>query len=348
MVDELGDGVSDVAIGDAVFGTGTATCAEFAVLSAWAQKPTLLSFEEAAGYPIPVETATRILKQLGVQSGETLLVSGAAGGVGSAVLQFARKLEITVIGTASTRNQDYLRSLGAIPTTYGPGLIARVRALAPNGIDAALDLAGTGVIGELIELTGKPSKVLSIADFTAAKQGAQVSSGGSDGDRRAALAEAARLFAEGTFHIPVEKTYPLAGVGEAHAASAAGHVRGRLVINVAAHVGAARLTTLDPSAGYVTIINTYAVAPERAEALVDLLVGATAEILRYVPGFVSANFHMNLDRTQVVNYAQWRSREALAAAGADPKVAARIREAAKLVDSFTPILYELRHSVASA
>lgn len=107
------------------------------------------------------------------------------------------------------------------------------------------------------------------------------------------------------------------------------------------------LTTLDPAAGYITIINTYLVAPEDAEALLDLLVRATEETLRYVPGFVSANFHLNPDRTQVVNYAQWRSREAIAAAGTNPKVAERIREAAQLVESFTPVQYELRCSVAA-
>lgn len=110
----------------------------------------------------------------------------------------------------------------------------------------------------------------------------------------------------------------------------------------------ARPTTFDPSAGYLTIINTYAVAPERAEELVEMLVRSTAETIRYVPGFVSANFHVNLDRTQVVNYAQWKSREALAAAAADPKVVARIREAGQVANSFTPIQYELRHSVAAA
>jgi hypothetical protein len=66
----------------------------------------------------------------------------------------------------------------------------------------------------------------------------------------------------------------------------------------------ATLATLDPSAGYLTVINTYAVAPERAEALLELLIRATEETLKYVPGFVTANFHMNVDRTQVVNYAQ--------------------------------------------
>ena len=109
----------------------------------------------------------------------------------------------------------------------------------------------------------------------------------------------------------------------------------------------ARVTTLDPDAGYVTIINTYAVAPERAEELLDALVRATADTLRYVPGFVSANFHMSLDRTQVVNYAQWQSREAIAAAGADPEVAGRIREVAQIAGSFTPILYKFRQSLTA-
>ena len=110
----------------------------------------------------------------------------------------------------------------------------------------------------------------------------------------------------------------------------------------------ARFTTLDPGAGYVTIINTYAVAPERAEALLDLLVLATNDVLRHVPGFVSANFHMNPDGTELVNYAQWRSREAIGAALNTPEVVARIREAGQLADAFKPVQYELRHSVAAA
>ncbi len=230
VVDEVGDGVSDVAVGDAVFGSGSATLAEFAVLSSFVVKPDELSFEEAAGYPVPVETAIRILNQVGVQSGETLLVSGAAGGVGSAVVQIARQRGINVIGTASEPNHDYLGSLGATATTYGSGLVDRVRELAPNGVDAAIDIAGSGVIPELIELTGEPSKVLSIADFTAPEHGAQVSS--QPADARGALAEAARLFTEGVFHIPVQETYPLEQAAAAQAASARGHIAGRLVVTV--------------------------------------------------------------------------------------------------------------------
>ena len=86
------------------------------------------------------------------------------------------------------------------------------------------------------------------------------------------------------------------------------------------------LTTLDPRAGYVTIINTYTVSPDRADALLDLIVRATLETIRFVPGFVSANIHVNSDRTQVVNYAQWKSREAIAAARENPDVVARMRE----------------------
>ncbi len=110
----------------------------------------------------------------------------------------------------------------------------------------------------------------------------------------------------------------------------------------------ARLTTLDPAAGYVTIINTYAVAPERAQELLDFLMRSTVETMQYVPGFVSANFHVNLDRTQVVNYAQWRNREAILAARDNPEVAARISAGSKIADSFKPIQYELRQSVAAA
>ncbi len=228
IVDEIGDGVDGAAVGDAVFGTGTSTYAEYAVLTSWARKPDELSFAEAAGYPVPVATAQRILDLVGVEAGQTVLISGAAGGVGSAAVQFARARGAKVIATASEANQGYLKELGATPTTYGDGLVERVRKLAPGGVDAALDIAGSGVIPELIELTGNASKVVSIADFTAGDHGAQVSSGG--GDPSAALAEAARLFAAGQLRIPVARTFTLSEAPDAHQASMAGHVAGRTVI----------------------------------------------------------------------------------------------------------------------
>ncbi|MEU3900146.1 NADP-dependent oxidoreductase [Streptomyces sp. NPDC045251] len=228
VVDEVGDGVDGVEAGDAVFGEGVDTYAEFAVLSAWARMPEGLTFEEAAGYPSVVETALRVIREVGVRPGQTLLVSGASGGVGSAVLQIARDRGIAVIGTAGAANQDYLRELGAVPTTYGEGWVERVRGL--GHVDAALDLAGSGVIGELVELTGDPRRVVSIADLGAPEFGVRFS--GTAGSVPDALAEAVDLIARGRLHIPVEKAYPLTDAAAAHIDSRAGHTRGRRVLVV--------------------------------------------------------------------------------------------------------------------
>ncbi|MEW2526276.1 NADP-dependent oxidoreductase [Streptomyces sp. NPDC047071] len=228
VVDEVGAGVDGVEVGDHVFGRGSSTYAELAVLAAWAPVPEGLTFEEAAGYPSVVETALRIISQAGVRPGQTLLVSGASGGVGSAVLQIARDWGITVIGTAGAANQDYLRSLGALATTYGEGWVERVRGL--GQVDAALDLAGSGVIRELVELTGDPDKVVSIADRDAPDLGVRFS--GVTGDVPRALVAAADLISRGKLHIPVEKTYALAEAATAHIDSQAGHTRGRRVIVV--------------------------------------------------------------------------------------------------------------------
>ncbi|MEV5180291.1 NADP-dependent oxidoreductase [Streptomyces werraensis] len=226
VVDEVGEDVTDVAAGDRVFGEGTDTYAEFAVLHAWARMPEGLPFEEAAGYPSVMETALRVLRECGVRPGQTLLVSGASGGVGSAVLQIARDRGITVVGTAGAANLAYLRGLGAHATTYAEGWPERVRAF--TSVDAALDLAGAGVVRELVELTGDPARVVSITDRTAPELGVRFSNvAGSVPD---ALKETVRLLEQGRLHIPVEKTYSLAEAAAAHTDSRAGHTRGRRVI----------------------------------------------------------------------------------------------------------------------
>ena len=120
--------------------------------------------------------------------------------------------------------------------------------------------------------------------------------------------------------------------------------------SLAAHAAPATegLTTLDPGAGYITTMNTYTVAPERVEEVLKYLVRSATETVRYVPGFVSMNFHVSLDRTQIVNYGQWKSREAMAAARENPQIIVLMSETAKIAGSSKPVPYELRQSVAAA
>jgi NADPH:quinone reductase-like Zn-dependent oxidoreductase len=234
VVDELGEDVTDVTVGDRVFGLSAAGAAqaELAVLAYHAPIPPSLSFAEAAALPASVETAWRTLDQLGVRSGSTLLINGASGSVGSAAVQLATARGARVIGTASPANHDYLRSLGAEPVAYGDGLPDRVRALAPGRVDRALDVAGNGILPELIDLAGGPGHVVTIADFAGAQKYGVKFSRGDDGRALHALAEIGPLIESGRFSLPVAQTFPLADIAEAHRTGEAGHARGKLVLLV--------------------------------------------------------------------------------------------------------------------
>ena len=234
IVDELGEGVTDTAVGDRVFGfsAGGAAQAELAVLSHYAPVPPSLDFAAVAALPAAIETAMRALDQLGVASGSTLLINGASGSVGSAAAQFAVARGARVIGTASPANHEYLRALGAEPVAYGEGLVGRVRELAPDGVDLALDAAGSGVLPELIELAGGPGHVVTLADFEGAQKYGVRFSRGDSGRAIHALAEIGELIESGRFSIPVAQTFPLAQVAEAHRVSEGGQARGKLVLLV--------------------------------------------------------------------------------------------------------------------
>jgi NADPH:quinone reductase-like Zn-dependent oxidoreductase len=234
VVDELGEGVADVAVGDRVFGlcAEAAAQAELAVLSYYAPIPPSLGFPGAAALPAAIETATRALDQLGVRNGSTLLVNGASGSIGSAAVQLAVGRGARVIGTASPASHDYLRSLGAEPVAYGEGLAGRVRALAAGGVDVALDVAGSGVLPELIELAGAPEHVVTLADFAGAREHGVRFSSGDAGRAVHVLTEIGELIESGRFSLPVAQTFPLAEVAAAHRAIEDGHVRGKLVLVV--------------------------------------------------------------------------------------------------------------------
>jgi NADPH:quinone reductase-like Zn-dependent oxidoreductase len=233
VVDEVGDEITDVTAGDAVFGSTQGGAADFAVLEHYAPIPAALDFAGAAALTVAVETATRTLDLMGVSEGQTLLVNGAAGAVGIATVQLARERGARVIGTASSGNHDYLRSFGAEPTTYGEGLVERVRELAPDGVDRAIDDAGGGALPALVELAGGPEHVVTIADYEGA-QSTGVAMTGGPGSERAwpALDQIGELIAAGRFSLPVAQTFPLEEIAEAHRLSETGHVRGKLVLLV--------------------------------------------------------------------------------------------------------------------
>ncbi|MFB7274025.1 NADP-dependent oxidoreductase [Streptomyces sp. NPDC056244] len=233
VVDETGEGVTDMAVGDDVVGwTATGAYAQYALAETVVSKPPSLGWEEAAAIPVAGETARRVLDQLAVRRGETLLLHGAAGGVGSVAVQLAVARGATVIGTASPANHDYLRSLGAIPVAYGEGLVERVRAVAPQGVDAVFDTAGRGALPDSIELRGGTTdRIITIADPGAADHGVTFSSGvTAPGRKRAALAENVRLAAEGKLRLRVAGTFPLSDAAKAQETSESGHAGGKLVI----------------------------------------------------------------------------------------------------------------------
>jgi NADPH:quinone reductase-like Zn-dependent oxidoreductase len=231
VIDEVGDGVSDIAIGDEVLGwSDTGAYAQYALATYVAPKPAGLDWATAAAVPVAGETATRVLDLLGVTGGETLLLHAAAGAVGTVAVQLAVRRGATVIGTASETNHDYLRSLGAIPVTYGDGLVQRVRALAPHGIDAVFDAAGKGALPASIELRGGTDRIVTIADPQAADFGILFAAGSGQQRPIKALAEFADLVADGEIKVTTSAVYPLADAVEAAKVSQAGHLRGKLVL----------------------------------------------------------------------------------------------------------------------
>jgi len=234
IVDELGEGVSDVAVGDRVFGfcTDGAAQAELAVLTSYALIPSALDFEVAASLPSAIETAARALDQLGVADGNTLLINGASGNVGAAAVQLAVARGARVIGTASPVNHALLHALGAEPVAYGNGMADRVRALTPGGVDLALDVAGNGILPELIDLAAGAEHVVTVADFDGAKQYGVRFSRGDDGRALYVLSQIGELVTSGRFALPTVQTFPLAGVAEAHRIGEAGLSTGKLVLVV--------------------------------------------------------------------------------------------------------------------
>jgi len=229
-VDQIGDGVEGVRVGDEVFGLAEGGAAELAVLNAWALKPHGWSFEQAAAAGLVSTTAIAGLDAVGDLAGKTVLIEGAAGGVGSAAVEMAVARGANVVGTASAAKHDFLRSLGATPVSYGVGLAERVAAVAPNGVDAALDTVGSGSLADLVAIVGTATKVASVADFNAAALDVAMVLGSARAEEN--LPAAADLGASGAYQPRIEATYPLEQAAAAHAHVQNGHTQGKVVITV--------------------------------------------------------------------------------------------------------------------
>ncbi len=237
VVDAVGDGVTDWSAGDEVIATQVPgngyTDAAVVPTAGLIAKPEGLSWELAASVPVAGGTAAHAVEAAHVGDGTTLLVHGGAGGVGGLVVQLAGRRGARVIATASERNHDYLRSLGAEPVTYGDGLLDRVKALAPDGVDAVIDTVGTDEAIDVSLALVEPRRVVSIAGYRRRDDGIVLIGGGGDPGteiRDAARPEVARLLASGELTLPIQQTYALEDTAAAHREGLTGHTRGKLVV----------------------------------------------------------------------------------------------------------------------
>jgi NADPH:quinone reductase-like Zn-dependent oxidoreductase len=241
VVDKLGPGVTTVAIGEDVIGwvDTRSSQAEYVVAEAanLARKPPSLPWEIAGAIPVVGFTAWAMVRAVDVKPGDTVVVTGAAGGVGSVAVQLAKRKGATVIGLAGPSNHDWLIRHDVIPVVYGDDAADRIRNAAPNGrVDAFLDTYG----GDYVELALNDLKVSlervdTIVRFdAAAKYGVKVD-GNAAGASAATLSELATLAAAKEVEIPLEHTYPLDDVRAAYTQLAKGHGRGKIVLIVASH-----------------------------------------------------------------------------------------------------------------
>lgn len=231
VVDEVGEHVTDWVPGDEVFGwTFLASLAEYVVVDADAvlRKPPDMPWEVAGCMSSSGNTAYTALRDLNVGPGDLLLVHAAAGGAGTVAVQLARAWGASVIGTASEANHDYVAGLGATPVTYGPGLVERVRAVAPHGVDAVLDAVGGQALHDSLELTADRNRIATLVDHeVAARLGVRGVRGRRSPEQ---LRELTELYAGGRLHITIRSLFPLERIADAHREVETGHGRGKVVV----------------------------------------------------------------------------------------------------------------------
>lgn len=234
IVAELGDGVTGFAVGDEVLGftDKRASHAEYVLAEAdrLVPRPANVPWEQAGALYAVGTSAYGALRAVAVTHGETLVVSGAAGGVGSLVVQLAKRAGATVIGLASEPNHAWLSAHGVLPVTYGQGVADRIRAVADGTVDAFIDTFGDSYIELALELGVKRDRINTIIDFAgAAKHGTKAEANANTANA-AVLADLAALIADGDLEIPIAGVYPLDAVRDAYRELERRHTRGKIVL----------------------------------------------------------------------------------------------------------------------
>ena len=233
IVAGTGPGVAGVAVGDEVIGytDNRASQAEYALVEAQnlTARPAGVPWPVAGSLFVAGATAYAAVRAVSLASGDTVVVSGAAGGVGSITVQLARLTGATVIGLASQANHEWLASHGAIPVTYGDGVADRIRRAAGQA-DAFVDTFGADYVQLALELGVKPARIDTIVNFGAVQEYGVKAEGNAAGASASVLAELAGLVADGQLEVPVAATFPLTEVRDAYQLLASGHVHGKIVL----------------------------------------------------------------------------------------------------------------------
>ncbi|HEX6450677.1 MAG TPA: NADP-dependent oxidoreductase [Trebonia sp.] len=234
IIEQAGPGVTGFAAGDEVIGwvDTRSSQAEYAVVEAanLVRKPASVSWEVAGALPVAGFTAWATVRAVGVSAGDTLVVSGAAGGVGSIAVQLGKRAGATVIGLAGQANYDWLREHGIVPVAYGDGVADRIQAVSPK-VDAFIDTYGGDYVELALEQLGvAPERVDTIARFDAVEKYGVKAEGNAAGASATTLEALAGLVAAGDLDVPIAATYPLAQVREAFTELEEGHTRGKIVL----------------------------------------------------------------------------------------------------------------------
>jgi NADPH:quinone reductase-like Zn-dependent oxidoreductase len=235
LVTEVGDGVTSVRAGEEVFGWTDERASHAEAVSVPAgqliPKPSSVSWEAAGSLYVAGVTAWATVQSVGVHSGDTVVISAAAGGVGSLAVQLARRAGADVIGIASPANAGWLESMGVTPVSHGEGIAARLRAVALEGVDAFIDCFGGGYVELAVELGVPRDRIDTIIDWPAAgRTGTKAEGMASVKDPAAVMAELAALVAAGQLTVPIARTYPLEQVQDAFRELAQRHTRGKIVL----------------------------------------------------------------------------------------------------------------------